>query len=315
MISTLHVGDCLDVLRSLSDASVDNIITDPPYALGFMGKRWDATLPELAVWQQCLRVAKPGAHLLCFGSPRTYHRLICAIEDAGWDIIDCLMWLHGQGFPKGKSQLKPAYEPIVLARKKAPHVTPLQIDACRIPGVVPSTVQGLGATDGEKLYGNGKGFRTERREFIGSTLGRWPANVLLSDDGDEEWRRYFYCAKASKREREAGCEGLTGCERQDIQQRVSGSIGSNMPHSGIRRTGTIRNTHPTVKPLQLMRYLTRLVAPSGSIVLDPFLGSGTTGMAAAHESCHFIGCDTNPEYVTIAHCRIDPIVSASLGLP
>src|SRR5689334_21480892 len=131
-------GDCLDMMRTLDADSIDAIVTDPPYGLKFMGKHWDHGVPGAAFWTEALRVAKPGTYLLAFGGTRTYHRMTCAIEDAGWEIHDCLCWLYGSGFPKHKSKLKPAYEPIVMARKPAPRATLLHIDACRLEGAPPS---------------------------------------------------------------------------------------------------------------------------------------------------------------------------------
>jgi len=128
----LYRGDCLKNLRKLEAASVDAVVTDPPYGLGFLGKQWDASVPGLQVWNECLRVLKPGAYLTAFGGTRTYHRLICSIEDAGFYICDCLMWIQGQGFPKAKSCLKPAWEPITLARKPGGKVRSLGIEECRV---------------------------------------------------------------------------------------------------------------------------------------------------------------------------------------
>jgi DNA modification methylase len=130
---TVIQGDCLEVMPTLPADSVDAIITDPPYGLSFMGKHWDHGVPGVEFWKAAIRVAKPGSYLLAFGGTRTYHRLACAIEDAGFEIQDCLSWLYGSGFPKHKSKLKPAWEPIIMARKPAPKATLLNIDACRIP--------------------------------------------------------------------------------------------------------------------------------------------------------------------------------------
>jgi site-specific DNA-methyltransferase (adenine-specific) len=183
---TLHTGDCLFVLPTLEAESVDSIVTDPPYHLtarpgaggGFMSLPWDggdiAFRPE--VWRECLRVAKPGASLLAFGGTRTWHRLACAVEDAGWELRDTLLWLHGQGFPKGKACLKPAWEPILLARKPGPHVLPLNVNGCRIgtgadKGVWPATARDDDHQNWRLRNGN---VPTDR------TVGRYPANVVLS---------------------------------------------------------------------------------------------------------------------------------------
>lgn len=303
-------GDCLEVLPTLPAHSIDSIVTDPPYGLQFMGEHWDRGVPGEAFWEAMLRVAKPGAYLLAFGGTRTYHRLTCAIEDAGWKIRDCLMWLYGTGFPKGKACLKPGWEPIVLA--KAPgKLRPLNVDACRI------------ATTDKREYPNGPGgksrhYSSDKRgaevppnPWSMPVAGRWPANVALDESagvlldqqsgnrkagvakepqgkvmsrsiygetmtlgrecgyGDTGGAsRFFYCAKASRRERGEG------------------------------------NTHPTVKPLALMQWLVRLVTPPGGRCLDPFLGSGSTGVACDLESVQFIGIDLDASYVAIAEKRL-----------
>jgi site-specific DNA-methyltransferase (adenine-specific) len=391
----LLLGDCLDVLPTLADASVDSIVTDPPYELGFMGKGWDrsgiANSGEL--WCKALRVLKPGGHLLAFSGSRTYHRMVCAIEDAGFEIRDQIMWVYGSGFPKSHdvskgidkaagaerevtgrrtdgryayefseaasrsggimgqaavqesrgiittpatlaarqwqgwgTALKPAHEPIVLARKPLEgtvaanvlkHGTGgLNIDGCRVaaaagdydhPGDLtkrPMAVNSFAAAEQGAL---------KVTQAPPNGLGRWPANIihdgsdevmaafpegrsagnypsesvgtgkgttylptkpqgqLYSDSGSAA--RFFYCAKASKKDRGEG------------------------------------NTHPTVKPTDLMRYLCRLVTPPGGTVLDPFMGSGSTGRGAVLEGFNFIGIEREAEYHAIAERRIDDVVS------
>ena len=292
MAADVIVGDCRAAMRGMLENSVDAIVTDPPYELGFMGKKWDSTGvafdPE--TWRAALRVLKPGGHLLSFGGSRTYHRMACAIEDAGFEIRDQIMWIYGSGFPKG-SNLKPAHEPIVVARKPfkgterdnvATHGTGgLMIEACRI-----ETTENLNGgayaknpTSRDQMWGEDAGnsyLRGGAGEFVQPT-GRWPAN-LIHDGSDEvlaafpdsngSAARFFYCAKTSKSDRGEG------------------------------------NTHPTVKPAELMRYLCRLVTPAGGLVLDPFMGSGSTGKAAVLEGLRFIGCDLSPEYASIARSRI-----------
>jgi len=340
---TLLLGDCLEVMAGMEAGSVDAIVCDPPYGLEFMGKEWDklgdvprakirgcsardleraaeqdgltarrrnkpegyvAGLP-MQEWHQAwateaLRVLKPSHYLLAFGGTRTWHRLACALEDAGFEIRDTLMWLYGSGFPKGKACLKPAWEPIILARKPGP-MRALGIEECRV-GIGERVQSGAGDACGvwfggkEDSYELGTG-----RQYHNS--GRYPANLILDEEGDEEWRRYFYCAKASRSERNAGCEGMdavlcqTGC-------------GGDMPtddkgHDRDRFKTTQQNHHPTVKPLALMRWLVKLVAYPGDLVLDPFAGSGSTGVACAMEGREFIGIEREAEYLEIAKRRIE----------
>ena len=317
----------------MADSSVDAVVTDPPYGLSFMGKHWDHGVPGEAFWREALRVAKPGAHLLAFGGTRTYHRLACAIEDAGWEIRDCVMWVYGSGFPKSHNlrgqwsgwgtALKPAWEPVIVARKPlvgtvaanvlAHGTGGINVDGCRV-GTGDDRISGgtSGGSDGAVgEWGYSSGFERP-------SGGRWPANVI--HDGSDEVvglfpqqrngganvsprrkagvrtnimsgtglseptnrayagdsgsaARFFYCAKASKRDRDEGCEGN-------------------------------RNGHPTVKPTALMRYLCRLVTPPGGVVLDPFMGSGSTGKAAILEGFQFVGIEQEPEYLEIARARI-----------
>jgi site-specific DNA-methyltransferase (adenine-specific) len=333
----IHVGDCRQVLNAFRDASIDAVITDPPYELGFMGKSWDASgiAYDVNVWRECLRVLKPGGHLLAFGGSRTYHRLACAIEDAGFEIRDQILWVYGSGFPKSLdvskaidkmhkverddarrwqgwgTALKPAHEPIVLARKPLDgtvaetvltHGTgALNIDGCRVVGTVPSVPQPLRNNQG--LFGTGTGRNGLMSQAVG---GRFPAN-FIHDGSDEvlelfpEERqsgsaaRFFYCAKASRAEREAGLDGHVIQRAGGLQGRHDGSLGSITMR---------RNHHPTVKPIALMRYLVRLVTPPNGVVLDPFTGSGTTGIAARLEGFEFVGIEQSAEYAEIAEARI-----------
>ena len=384
----VHHGDCRDVMREMPDDSVDAIVCDPPYGLSFMGKGWDHGVPGVEFWTEALRVAKPGAHLLAFGGTRTYHRLACAIEDAGWEIRDCVMWVYGSGFPKsldvskaidkaagaerteivgtklgrsgmaknGTNQsfdsslntygnggvlstditapatdaarqwsgwgtaLKPAWEPVIVARKPlvgtvAANVMAhgcggINVDGCRV-GTEAVTINTW--DDGAKPFGGGAG-----HEYTGRTVqGRWPAN-LIHDGSDEvvglfpnDAARFFYCAKASKADRDEGMEGFEVKRTGGMQATADGSM---LTGSGNERTTARANHHPTVKPTDLMRYLCRLVTPPGGIVLDPFMGSGSTGKAAVLEGFRFIGIEREAEYIEIAEARIKASIPAQASL-
>jgi len=372
----LYNDDCLKSIKKLVDegVQVDSIVTDPPYHLtsiverygkegsapakdkdglfqrqsvGFMGKQWDGG--DIAfrkeTWELFMRVLKPGGHLLAFSGSRTYHRMAVAIEDAGFDIRDQIMWLYGSGFPKslnlGKSvdkklgnkriktgqtkthsnkgmpqaeertpiragafgqvveeemtvgtsewegwgtALKPAHEPIVLARKSLSensivanvlkHRTGgLHIDACRIEGekqnVERKIVKRKSRTDDGVWTNENSGMKAEGTLYADADpKGRFPAN-FIHDGLEEDWARFFYCPKTSKSEK-----------------------GKD-------------NNHPTVKPLKLMRYLCRLVTPKGGTILDPFMGSGSTGVASKDEEFNFIGIEREKEYFDIAEKRIN----------
>lgn len=414
----LHLGDCLETLRGMPDNSVDSIVTDPPYGLSFMGKRWDYDVPSVEIWAECLRVLKPGGHLLAFAGTRTQHRMAVRIEDAGFEIRDMIAWVYGSGFPKSMdvskaidkaagaerevvgviqrapagsddptqsggrnyrmggeqsitapatdaarqwqgwgTALKPALEPITVARKPLvgtvatnvlEHgVGALNIDGCRVSGEVPVFTKKAQSAD--NCYGDGLNGSARTGEV--STAGRWPANLIhdgsdevragfpesagsgparklnrgsgnragdwgmnanagdsaaLRDAGTGSAARFFYCAKASKKDRD---EGLDGFERV-----ATGAMDGNSGRSGQRTAGDgitpverpVRaNIHPTVKPTDLMAYLVRLVTPPGGTVLDPFMGSGSTGKAAMREGFRFIGCELSEEYSAIARARIE----------
>ena len=356
----LYNGDCLEELQQLEDNSVDSVVTDPPYGLSFMGKKWDYDVPPKEVWLECLRVLKPGGFLLSFGGSRTYHRMAVEIEDAGFEIRDQIMWVYGSGFPKSRnlgdgwgSALKPAHEPIVMARKPFKgsltknHNTygtgGINIDDCRVglpegdaleKGITGREMRQLDTADTETQWG----FKSVDRE---AGQGRYPANFI--HDGSDEvvsqfpdskttksklpkgtggiWSdtsntpcgptyngegsaaRFFYCAKASKKDRNAGCEGM---EEKDVVTfaTANGTSGKASSLSEGRNT-KYQNNHPTVKPQALMAYLCRLVTQPGGVVLDPFMGSGSTGRAALAEGFDFIGVEREPEYFTIAQQRIN----------
>lgn len=407
-------GDCLEVMRDFPDNSVDAIVTDPPYGLSFMGKDWDHGIPGVPFWQEALRVAKPGAHILAFGGTRTHHRLMVAIEDAGWEIRDCLMWLYGSGFPKsldvskaidklqgaerevigqkiyadGKTRtvgqnktmhegwqrpwriedpqrserltapstdaakqwsgwgtaLKPAWEPIVLARKPlegtvAENVLKWGTGGINVDG---GRIDAIGYTKGGQnrsvAFGaNGLG---EKQPRCDGSQGRWPANLLLDEEaavmvdaqsgeltsganpirrgsakfkscygefeGQEQCipargvdsggaSRFFYTAKANSSERN---KHLTG-----IGQKCND--GRDTPiDNPFQRGETIRkNHHPTVKPVDLLQYLCRLITPPGGLILDPFAGSGSTGIAAHKEGFDYVLIEIDEEYAHIAKMR------------
>ena len=342
--ATLYRGDCLAVLASMEPESVDAIVCDPPYGLspdgkartwddieegrsrgGFMGKAWDGAVPGVEWARACLRVLKPGGHLVAFGGTRTVHRLACAIEDAGFEIRDSIAWVQWQGFPKSLNLpgglgtgLKPAHEPAILARKPLvgtvaanvlEHGTgALNIDGCRYAYGDPAW-PGPG-DDPREMYGDSWGSRGIKRSPgepsavpdnpQGSTagdrvsdLGRWPANL-------------YACPKPSRAEREAGCERLPGRTGAEATDRTEGTAGLQSPRAGAGRTADrVKNHHPTVKPLGVMRWLCKLVGGQrGSVILDPFMGSGTTGAAAMLEGFDFIGIEREPEYIQIAEARI-----------
>lgn len=310
-------GGCRDALASLPVGCVDAVVTDPPYELGFMGKAWDRTgvAFDPATWAAVLRVLRPGGYMLAMGGTRTYHRLTCAVEDAGFEIRDCLMWLYGSGFPKHKACLKPAWEPILLARKPGRRSEPLNIDGCRAPtgGEDPAARYNGKPARGENV--NAYGVASKRGElYQSSPAGRYPANVV--HDGSEDVLEAFGERESrggkTKRNRDVGFHG--------------GSDGADTPNYGDD-TGTAArffycaktsraergdgNAHPTVKPLALMRWLVRLVCPTGGFVLDPFGGSGTTLIAAVAEGRLAVGVERDAGYCEIARERV---AAANAGL-
>ena len=316
MTYQLHLGDCLDVLATLPDNSVDSIVTDPPYGLSFMGKKWDYDVPSVAIWEQCLRVLKPGGHLLAFAGTRTQHRMACRIEDAGFEIRDMIGWVYGSGFPKSHNlegdhkgwgtALKPALEPITMARKPfsstvAANVIQygtgaINVDGCRVGTETIRTAEKKKGSSFTSV-GNSAGFNgCNASEHV----GRWPANII--HDGSNEaalslksGARFFYTAKAAKDDRNDGCDAFDQRPAGGMQGRNDGSLG----------TITLsKNHHPTVKPTMLMAYLCRLVTQPGGTILDPFMGSGSTGKAATINGFRFIGIERDPEYHKISEARI-----------
>ena len=366
MEPTLMLGDCLEVLRTLPDNSVDSVVTDPPYGLSFMGKKWDYDVPTSEIWAECLRVLKPGGHLLAFAGTRTQHRMAVRIEDAGFEIRDMIAWVYGSGFPKsldvskaidkaaghtratdyepnyanatfgkglggGKhgatseppateaarqwqgwgTALKPALEPITVARKPfsgtvaanvlAHGTGAINVDGCRV-GTSDDCARKPALVD-DTAAGFGKGLAMGGR---GHDQGRWPANLI--HDGGEflgEQARFFYCAKASKRDRDEGLEGFEKHVINVTEGHGRGAVNTSKGGDGLRENRPRANTHPTVKPTDLMRYLCRLVTPPEGTVLDPFMGSGSTGKAAKLEGFQFIGIEREAEYLEIAKARIE----------
>ena len=279
-------ADCIEHLKTIEDNHFDSVVTDPPYHLtsiakrftnsteakygkdgsfqrlskGFVGHEWDGG--DIAfttdLWKEVYRTIKPGAVLLAFAATRNYHRMATAIEDSGFEIFDMINWIYGSGFPKRKNLLKPAHEPIVMARKGVNK--DLNLDECRVNG------------DNPKKWTKPKGgfWKTDpnaKAKYIENTKGRWPANII-HDGLDEEWAKYFYSAKASKKEKD----------------------GSN---------------HPTVKPVSLMRYLVKLVTPKDGLVLDPFAGTGTTGEACILEGRNYYLIEKTKEYIPDIEKRIN----------
>jgi len=371
-------GDCLEVLKGMDTESVDTIITDPPYGLSFMGKKWDYDVPKIEVWQECLRVLRCGGTALIFAGSRTQHRMACNVEDAGFLLFDTIMWLYGSGFPKstniskqiqkmsGKkakvvgvsnrgacnkpngstfsddnyewkrnfditeptdeqaklwdgwgTHLKPAFEPIICARKPndgtyannalVHRVSGLNIDGARIGDGSDKIKGGCNNSSGKRESQVSYAIPSKASVDDCYSKGRFPANIILDESVAEDagdWSRYFYCAKASNSERNAGCEGLE--KKQKVFNGQSQGSSTEMKDVEERFTAKpSHNHHPTVKPLALMEYLCTLTkTPTGGTVLDPFMGSGTTGVACVNANRDFIGIERDTEYVKIAESRI-----------
>lgn len=332
----IRLGDCLEVLRTLPSASVDAVVTDPPYGLSFMGKKWDYDVPSVEVWAECLRVLKPGGHLLAFAGTRTQHRMAVRIEDAGFEIRDMIAWVYGSGFPKSHNldgewtgwgtALKPALEPITVARKPlagtvATNVLShgcgaLNIDGCRVGTDVVSThsrgANGAFPKRPGETSAEESGRKQDQREGIDHSerVGRWPANLI--HDGSDEVLVAFPNANGQQ-------GALTGNEER--KAKVYGKFAGVAAHTPRIESETSAarffyaakaskadresgNNHPTVKPTDLMRYLCRLVTQPGGVILDPFMGSGSTGRGAVLEGFHFIGIEREAEYLEIAKARI-----------
>lgn len=341
--SRLICGDALAMLKGLDACSIDAVVTDPPYDLtsggnrGFMGKAWDGTgiAFRADLWAEVLRIAKPGAHLLAFGGTRTSHRMVCAIEDAGWQIRDSILyWGYATGFPKSLNlgngrgtALKPAFEPVCMARKPVVGTIAatlerygtgaLNIDACRI-SAVPNDPNARRNKDGEpgtvkSSYSGGLGNVGRAWD---SGQGRWPANVILDEAAAEELDRQSGDCRSGGLVRhnrngnetngyDGGWETHTTIGFTDVGG-ASRFFFCAKPSAAERSQGLNgeRNPHPTVKSVSLCRYLCRLVCAPGGTVLDPFCGSGSIGIAAKAEGLGYIGIDLEPEYIAIAERRI-----------
>lgn len=347
-------GDCIEVMRSIRSNAIDSIVTDPPYELGFMNKKWDASgiAYSIPMWTEALRVLKPGGHLLAFGGTRTYHRMACAIEDAGFEIRDSIDWIHGNGFPKSRDvskaidKMKGAErEPTGETKtrhgggahsdkiqqlnpdaKETPITTPATDDAKRFAGygtalkpahevVVIARKPLVGTVAANVIaYGTGginvDGCRVGRARGI----GRWPANIVLDEEAAAEldaqsgWLKSGSVAPGGFIG-EVSASVAMGAKRSQIREEViyadqGGASRFFYCAKASKRERGEMNDHTTVKPIALMRWLVRLVTPPGGIVLDPFLGSGTTAIAALREGFRVIGIEREEAYALIAEERI-----------
>jgi site-specific DNA-methyltransferase (adenine-specific) len=377
-VNSLHLGNCLEVLKNIPSESVHAVVTDPPYGISFMAKRCDYDVPSSEIWAECLRVLKPGGHLLAFAGTRTQHRMAVRIEDAGFEIRDMIGWIYGSGFPKSHNvscsidkkaghgnrgraiptastyqasdidqvnkltsnpvgpyeaktdqaqqwigwgtALKPAMEPITMARKHFPgtvadnvlqHETgALNIEVSRIPcddGFEKSWNKPVStniSAPGGQYITNGIQHTVDLSAYAPS--GRWPANIL--HDGSEEVLDLFPIVKGGSWVRTDGARHFNnnGNLTKPLMIGSDTSTGSAARFfycSKAGKTDRANNKHPTVKPIDLMEYLCRLVTPPGGIVLDPFMGSGTTGVACKRNGFEFIGIEIDPEYFEIARTR------------
>jgi len=365
---TLHVGNNIDVLKQYPDNHFDSVVTDPPYGIDFLGKDWDTHTGSIDTYRECLRVLKPGGHLLAFSAARTYHHLAMSVELAGFEIRDQIMWVYSSGFPKSQdvgrsiqrslgvkktkkngnhrtktgdslydggfqkeetkgdvvctdpvaqrwegwgTALKPAHEPIVVARKPAKlsiaknvqvwGTGAINIDATRIE-VLDEGWKGSHDTPGRKLgqYGDASGYSNVLPIHEN---GRFPSNVL----GElPEYQKYFYCPKVSRKERHAGYDesDLPKGDGTQLYGKNADGIQPITQQNKLQSADNKGNNHPTVKPQQLMEYLIKLVTPAGGKVLDPFNGSGSTGMAAVKLGHHYTGIDLDEKYIEISRKRI-----------
>jgi site-specific DNA-methyltransferase (adenine-specific) len=320
----LH-GDCLEQMKTLGDNSVDSIVSDPPYGISFMAKKWDYDVPSVEVWKEAMRVLKPGGHALIACGTRTQHRMVCNIEDAGFEIRDVVSWIYGSGFPKSLNihkkdercpdgwgtALKPACEFFTLCRKPLSEKTiaanvlkwgtgGINIDACRVGT---ETIKTCGGDKFPSVYGTYKTAEESTHQ------GRFPANLI--HDGSQEVLDLFPETKPSRVGKPRGTKkkGLfANSEFNKVGQEHNDS-GSAARFfycpKASKKDRNDGNNHPTVKPTALMAYLCRLITPTGGVVLDPYMGSGSTGKAAVREGFSFVGCELDEDYFQIATARID----------
>jgi DNA modification methylase len=358
-------GNNIDILKTYPDNHFDSIVTDPPYGIDFLGKAWDANTGALETYQECLRVLKPGGHILAFSAARTYHHLAVTLEQAGFEIRDQIMWIYSSGFPKSQdigrsiqrslgvkkkkahkhnvprnggagdtkhyesdgqivvtdpeakqwegwgTALKPAHEPIALARKPLKQsiaqncqewgVGALNIDATRVETT--DVIQShYNRNSGAPEY-QGQKKNIVDVDLTTSDKGRFPSNVL-GEILQEDYQKYFYCPKVSRKERHLGHEtppamfgDMKGAYDVNGERYAVGLDSRTDLNKG--------NNHPTVKPIELMKYLIKLITPPGGTVLDPFNGSGSTGCAAVELGYDYVGCELDPAYVEISLKRID----------
>lgn len=324
---TIINDDCLSHCKTLDDNSIDFIVTDPPYGLKFMGKKWDYQIPGIEFWQEFYRICKPGSMMAVFGGSHTHHRLMCNIEDAGWEIRDVIMWIYGSGFPKSHNNfgldgygtaLKPAYEPIILSMKPLDGTYKKNVEKWGIGGInIDATRIGINGTKRSVQvdYPKNKDDTEDRsqhwartgHEVIKIDKGRWPANIILDEEAGQMLdnsggaSRFFYCAKVSTKERDKGLKALPF---KEIHRYGSGIGEGNHPE--LPSIG--KNFHPTIKPISLMKYVIKLLAPPNNpILLDPFCGSGSTLVAAHELGYRYIGIEKEAEYCEIANARINAI--------
>ena len=378
MIKLLH-GDCLEQMKTLPDNSVDSIVTDPPYGISFMAKKWDYDVPSVEVWKEAMRVLKPGGHALIACGTRTQHRMVVNIEDAGFEIRDVVSWIYGSGFPKslniskaidkaagspqsttyepnyknndfgkgmggGKTDttskpitteakqwdgwgtaLKPSCEFFTLCRKPLSEKTVaanvlkwgtggINIDGCRVaPTNDVSGWSKTGSKEGENTAMSGKNYARDAKPD--NSQGRFPANLI--HDGSQEVLELFpdsgsgnggkpfnYTGKEYNNKKTSMFNGDKPQAPSNFNDSGSAARFFYCPKAS-KKDRDEGNNHPTVKPTALMQYMCRLITPTGGVVLDPYMGSGSTGKAAVKEGFSFVGCELDGDYFEIAKVRVN----------